>query len=350
MSTLARNLLRPKKYAPLISGGQKPKLGQVIPEWLDTINVFKHREAFSTWIWLGQHLLGLAAAILFFSNYFSWLGVLWWLGFTVLNAHFFHTFWYHRYCSHRAFKFRHPWFAKLIYWLNPLLIKEETYVIPHFVHHKISDTPGDPYGPRNGYWGSFSATESANFFNRNMSEKESDFCFRFLSPIPSQWNSRENFQATGSFEKEWRYPLRFLVCNTFWIGLFILLNRPDILTAFYFGSLTFLLIMRDFNYRGHDEESEHTPKLDSHSLAINQWFYGILASEWHDNHHRFSSSAKTGFSKGEVDISFLITRLLTKVGILESYVDSSKGYEREIVRVKEQRSSQASSTRDQALD
>ena len=350
MSTLARNLLRSRNYSGLIRAGKKPTLRQVLPEWVDTVNIFKHREAFATWIWLGQHVLGFAAAVLFFTTYFSWQNVLWWFSFALLSAHFFHTFWYHRYCSHRAFKFRRKIFAQLIYWLNPLMIKEETYVIPHFVHHKISDTPGDPYGPRNGYWGSFSATESANFFNRKMSEKESNFCFQFLSPIPTQWNSRETFQATGSFEKEWRYPVRFLICNSFWIAFFLILGRPDLLTAFYFGALTFLFIMRDFNYRGHDEESEHEPKLDTHSLAINQWFYGILASEWHDNHHRFSSSAKTGFSKGELDISFLITRFFAKIGILESYVDSSRGYEREIVRVKEQRKAQASSTKVKALD
>jgi stearoyl-CoA desaturase (delta-9 desaturase) len=344
MSTLAKNLLRRRRYADIIVADRKPTLGDVLPEWLDTVNVFKNREAFTTWIWLAQHLLGLVAGVFFFSYYLSWTGVLWWLGFALINAHFFHTFWYHRFCSHRAFKFRRQWFAKLIYWLNPLMIKEETYVIPHFVHHKISDTPGDPYGPRNGYWGSFSATESANFFNREMLPKEATFCLRFLSSIPSTWNTEESFRATGSFEKTWCYPLRFVVCNAFWVTLFLLLGRPDLLAAFYFGAVTFLFIMRDFNFRGHDEESEHEPKLDNKSLAVNQWFYGILASEWHDNHHRFSTSAKSGFAKRELDISFAITRLLHKVGVLESYVDSSRGYEREIIRVKSRRQSQAFST------
>ena len=344
MSALAKNLLRPRKYAAIIREKRKPTLRDVLPEWLDTINVFRNREAFATLIWLTQHVLGLVAAFFFFRYYLSVTGVLWWLGFALLNAHFFHTFWYHRYCSHRAFKFRHTWAAKAIYWLNPLMIKEETYVIPHFVHHKISDTPGDPYGPRNGYWGSFSATESANFFNRQMSEKEAQFCFSFLSRIPSSWNSLERFRATGSFEKEWRYPVRFLVCNSFWISFFLILGRPDLLAAFYFGAVTFLFIMRDFNFRGHEEESEHEPKLDTHSLAVNQWLYGVLASEWHDNHHRFSSSAKSGFAKNELDISFAITLLLSKVGILESYVDSSRGYEREIVKVKSQRKSEPPST------
>lgn len=336
MSTLARNLLRPRKYAGLIRSGKKPSLSDVLPEWLDTVNLFKNRESIATWIWLSQHLLGLIAAVYFFAFYLSWQSLLWWLAFALASSHFFHTFWYHRYCSHRAFKFRHKWFAQLVYWLNPLMIKEETYVIPHFVHHKISDTPGDPYGPRNGYWGSFSATESANFFNRSMSTKEATFCFRFLSPIPSSWNSEEKFRATGSFEKEWRYPIRFLICNTFWSALFLSLGRPDLLSAFYFGAVSFLLIMRDFNFRGHDEDIEHTPKLDTHSLAANQWFYGVLASEWHDNHHRFSSSAKSGFAKKEIDVSFAITRLLHTLGIIESYIDSSRGYEREIIRVRAQ--------------
>lgn len=350
MPVRATNLLRPRRYAELIRNQHSPTLTDVLPEWLDTINLRKNREALATWVWLGQHAIGLAATVLFFTFYFSWQGLLFWLGFALLHAHFFHTFWYHRYCSHRAFKFRNKRFAQLIYWLNPLMIKEETYVIPHFVHHKIADTPGDPYGPRNGYWGSFSATESANYFNRQMSSQETDFCFRFLSPIPSSWNSESEFRATGSFEREWRYPLRFLICNTVWTAFFLLLGRPDLLAAFYFAVLTFLLIMRDFNYRGHDEESEHEAKLDTKSLATNQWFYGVLASEWHDNHHRFSSSAKSGFAKHELDISFAITRFLHRLGVLESYVDSSRGYEREIVRVRSSPSPQAFSTRDRRTE
>lgn len=333
MSTLAHNLLRPRAYASIVAEGLKPRLRDVLPEWIDTINVFRNQEAKATWIWLGQHVLGLVCAVLFLTVYFSWTGLLWWLGFALVHAHFFHTFWYHRYCSHRAFRFRYKWVGQLIYWLNPLMIKEETYVIPHFVHHKISDTPGDPYGPRNGYWGTVSATESANFFNRSMSQKEFNFCDRFLSHIPSKWNTEEEFRATGSFEKRWLFPLRFLICNGFWFGLFLAMGRPDLLTAFYFAALTFLLIMRDFNFRGHDEHSENQPKLDTHSLAVNQWFYGLVASEWHDNHHRFSTSAKAGFQRRELDISFFITRLFHKVGLIESYVDSSRGYEREIIKI-----------------
>ncbi len=345
MSTLSRNLLRKRKYAALIESGQRPRLREVIPEWLDTVNIFRHRVAFATWIWLAQHFLGLVAAVFFCLHYLNWSTAIWWLSFALIHAHFFHTFWYHRYCSHRAVRFRRPWFAKLIYWLNPLMIKEETYALPHFVHHKISDTPGDPYGPRNGYWGSFSATESANFFNREMSEKEASFCFNFLSRIPSQWNDLASFRRSGSFEKEWRYPVRFCLCNLFWTSFFLLLGRPDLLCAFYAAALTFLLIMRDFNFRGHDEKAEHDAKLDTKSLAVNQWFYGLLASEWHDNHHRFSSSAKCGFDRKEIDLNFALTRLLYKIGLLESYVDSSRGYEREIVKVKAARKRQADSTK-----
>lgn len=339
MKSLSQNLLRKRTYYPAIESGKVPTFQDVVPEWLDSINVLKNTEAITTVFWLLNHLLGVAFTIAFFGFYFSWTNLIWWLGFALLHAHFFHTFWYHRYCSHRAFKFRHQWFARLIYWLNPLCIKEEAYVIPHYVHHKNSDKPGDPYGPVNGYWGSFSATESANFMNRDMTSKEFTLCQRLLSHIPSQWNDEANFRSTGSFEAFWRYPVRFLVSNGFWITFFLLLGRPDLLSAWYFGALTFLLIMRDFNYRGHDEHVHSKEKLDSHSDAINQWIYGWLASEWHDNHHRFANSAKCGFAKTEIDVSFFFTKLLTRLGIIESYVDSSKGYEREIVRLQRQHSS-----------
>lgn len=337
MSTIPHQLLRKRKYHLIIEAGEKPRFRDVFPEWLDTFNLARHREASTTILWTLHHVIGLAMGVLFFTHYLSATNLLWLLGFTLIHAHFFHTFWYHRFCSHRAFRFRQQWFPKLIYWLNPLFIKEESYVVPHFVHHQISDTPGDPYGPGNGYWGSFSATESANFLNRSMPAREFNFCQKFLSHIPTKWHTQEDFQRTGSIETFWRYPLRFLVCYGFWTTLFLALGRPDLLCAFSFGTLIFLLIMRDFNFRGHDEDSDLESKLDRHSLAANQWIYGILASEWHDNHHRFASSAKAGFLKRELDISFAITKVLSKLGIIESYVDSSKGYEREIIRIRERK-------------
>ncbi|MEM9080190.1 MAG: hypothetical protein AAGC74_05795 [Verrucomicrobiota bacterium] len=332
MASVADNLLRKRTYFPVIARGNVPKFRDVLPEWLDTHNIFKHREAQTTVIWTSHHLLCLAFTVLFFTTSFSWINLLWWLGFALFHAHFFHTFWYHRFASHKAFKFRHKFFSGIIYWLNPLLIKEEAYAIPHFVHHKLSDKPGDPYGPINGFWGSFSATESANFLNRSMTEKQFKFCTKYLSHLPTKFNDQETFQKTGSLEQTWRYPVRFLVTNGFWIGFFLLLGRPDLLAAWYFGAIFFLLIMRDFNYRGHDEHHpEH--KFDDQSWAVNQWVYGWLASEWHDNHHRFSASAKCGFKKGEFDASFFFTRLLHKIGILQSYVDSSNGYAREAARI-----------------
>ena len=326
------NLLRKRTYHYVIAGGSVPQFKDVVPEWIDTINIFKNPEAITTVIWLAHHLLAVAFGVLLFTHYFHWTNLLWWAGFVLLHAHFFHTFWYHRYCSHRAFRFRGKWFCWLMYWLNPLLIKEEAYVIPHVVHHKRPDRIGDPYGPVNGFWGSLSATESANFFNRSMSEKQFNACLALLSHIPSAWNSLDRFRATGSFEKAWRYPMRFLLANGVWTSLFVMLGRPDLLCAWYLAVISFLIIMRDFNYRGHDAHVHHDAKLDQNSGALNQFFYGYLASEWHDNHHRFSSSAKNGFGTAQIDVSFAITVWLSRIGIIKHYVDSTPAYARQIAQ------------------
>lgn len=254
----------------------------------------------------------------------------WSIGFILIVAHFYHTFWYHRYCSHKAFSFNSKLYPIILQWTNPLLIKEEIYVIPHFVHHKLSDLPSDPYGPHIGPLGSFFAPESQHYFNRNMSERAFDYCRSLLKHIPTSWQSQEHFIKNGSMEHPLLYPLRLIVANAFWITIFLfILQSPMLLGAWYVSIVTIITILRDFNYRGHDEHVDKEDKVDKSSLAVNHWFYGYLASEWHDNHHRFAASAKCGFKPYEFDLSFTITKLLHRLGIISSYVDSSKSFEKD---------------------
>ena len=60
-----------------------------------------------------------------------------------------------------------------------------------------------------------------------------------------------------------------------------------------------LAMVRDFNWRGHGGtyRNKKIPgwEFDSRSRALNQHAYGFLASEWHDNHHKYPYSANSGF-------------------------------------------------------
>ncbi|MEM1222817.1 MAG: fatty acid desaturase [Verrucomicrobiota bacterium] len=337
MSDLPQDIQRTRLYHHAVTNGNTPSLKETLKEWFYAINFLKHKEAIGASTWLAHYLFSATVGIILLLSNFKLSSLLYITGFLLLMAQFFHTFWYHRYCSHKAFKFRAKAIPFIIQWLNPLLIKEEIYVLPHYIHHKLSDKPEDPYGPHLGPTASFLASESQHYFNRNMRERTFKQCQKLLNHIPSMWSSQSQFQATGSFEKIWLYPLRLILVNFFWICFFVyVIKSPQMLGAWYISVFLSITILRDFNYRGHDEEIEPEGKIDKKSLAVNSWFYGYFASEWHDNHHRFSSSARCGFKRFELDLSFLITVLLKKIGLIENYIDSSSSFARENSRLRSQ--------------
>lgn len=53
-------------------------------------------------------------------------------------------------------------------------------------------------------------------------------------------------------------------------------------------------------------------------LAGNNWWVGFLAfgEGWHNNHHAFEYSARHGLRPRQFDMTWLIIRLLQKVGLV----------------------------------
>ncbi|MDB6018634.1 MAG: Fatty acid desaturase [Pedosphaera sp.] len=134
-------------------------------------------------LYLAYHLATFAVFILFVTRYFSIIGILAVMGIATVIATVYNTVWYHRYCSHRAFKFRNRWWPRLFLWSNPVCFREESYVIPHRLHHSHSDEVGDPYGPHLGWLGSYLATESQQKLNRNLSRTDYDRLAKSLEHI-----------------------------------------------------------------------------------------------------------------------------------------------------------------------
>jgi hypothetical protein len=54
----------------------------------------------------------------------------------------------------------HGWVRQIFLWTNPLFFREESYALPHHVHHAQTEGPGDPYGPHPGRLASFVALET----------------------------------------------------------------------------------------------------------------------------------------------------------------------------------------------
>jgi stearoyl-CoA desaturase (delta-9 desaturase) len=48
---------------------------------------------------------------------------------------------------------------------------------------------------------------------------------------------------------------------------------------------------------------------------------GLVAGEWHNNHHLFPNGAKSGFLPYQVDLPWLFIRGLHRIGVVRSYRD-----------------------------
>jgi stearoyl-CoA desaturase (delta-9 desaturase) len=292
---------------------RKPTLREVFVELVDAINFLKDRTRLLPAAFLAYHLATLGVFILFCARYFSLASVGIVTGITVFIATIYSTAWYHRYCSHRAYRFHSLWPARLLLWTNPICFREECYVIAHHAHHAKSDKPGDPYGPHLGWLGSYLAAESMQKTNRDITRSDYERLARSLEHIGFAQNSYEKFRRTGSVENVWHHGAHVMVATLFWCSLgYFVAGWPGAM-AWLASVFLCSFFMRDFNYRGHGgfffKASEGHP--------ANQLFYGLLAGEWHDNHHEHPRSARDGQAWWQLDTPYWIIKAMGACGLVE---------------------------------
>ncbi|MGE4072211.1 MAG: hypothetical protein AB7E72_13660 [Lysobacterales bacterium] len=269
------------------------------------------------------HLLMLAPALVFFVAYASFPTMLLFFAIFLFLANFVNTVWYHRYCSHRAFRFRSVWVPRILLWLNPLGYREEVYALVHHVHHSHPDRDLDPNGPRLGWLGNY----IASYFeiDTEVTEEQYRQIKSRIAHIGMPFASYESFRRWGCVELIPHYLARWVFASVLWTAFWYALGGIPFVMAWYAVQFCWHAAVRDFNFRGHG--TAENPKqidgwdLDRHSFARNQRFYGFLAGEWHNNHHAFRASANTAFLPGQVDVPFQIIRLMKACGLVVRYYD-----------------------------
>ncbi len=310
-----------------------PSTTEIIIEWCDAMNVVKHPSRALTVLNFAFHLSTFVACVYFLIARISIQSLVFMLISVFVLGTVYNTLWYHRYCSHAAFRFNNNFFAKLFLWTNPILFREECYAIPHMIHHQRTEKPGDPYGPHLGWLGSYLAPESAQKTDTNISAAEYATLCASIAHIPLKTSSYAQFLRSGAVEELRYYLFRVAFIQLFWGVSIFLIYGSDILWAWFAAIFFITFLIRDFNWRGHGGNQPRGKKVgwefDHSSYALNQWFYGYLASEWHDNHHKYPFSANNGFLPGQIDVAFQIIKLLHRLGIVESYVDAKPLFEKE---------------------
>jgi stearoyl-CoA desaturase (delta-9 desaturase) len=306
-----------------------PDTRQVMNEFWSRLNIFKTRKnwlAFFNWM---EVLFLISCLFIFFFRYFSLplLGIAFVYGMIVMGTH--GTIWYHRYCTHNAYTFRNKFWRFVTRNLTVNIVPEETYVISHHVHHAKSDQPGDPYNAGAGFLYCFLADVNHQAISENLTEEEYARVVKMLADSGIRPNTYRQYRRWGSVVRPTWHLRAWIVNWSFWALVFYLAGGQALVFAL-FGAAGFWAIgVRTFNYEGHGKgknKQKEGVDFNRKDLSVNQLWPGYVAGEWHNNHHLFPSSARSGFLNYQLDLAWCYIRLLKTIGAVRSYHDSKKAF------------------------
>jgi len=302
-----------------------PTKRQMFNEAFSRINIFKSRRNWMSMIsWL-MTICMIPFIYLFITQHFSWilLGVIVLYSTVIMGTH--GTIWFHRYCTHKAYRFSHP-FWKLI--TQNLVIKtfpEEIYVVSHHVHHAKSDQPGDPYNPRGGFLYCMLSDVNHQGINKNLEESDYKKVSGMMKHTGVAINNFFRYRKWGSVTHPAYAVTLWLLNWAFWFTVLYFIGGMALVSAIFTAAMAWFILVRAFNYTGHGKgEAKHIEGVDfdRSNLSINQTRPGLLTGEWHNNHHLYPGSARAGFLPYQIDLAWIFIFCMHKIGVVASYHDS----------------------------
>lgn len=309
---------------PSYGWSTRPTARQQFAEFFSRLNLFRDRRnwvAATNWFWtLALQAFLIAGLVKFITIPLFLLAVAYGLVFMGTCG----TIWFHRYSTHRAYVFSSRLARFLTRNLAIKVIVDETYVISHHVHHAKSDQEGDPYRAEYGFLYCYLADVTTQGLARDLSESEYATVSRMLDHTGIRLNSYAEYQKWGSIAHPLRTQLHYILNWSFWYGTLFLLGGHGLAVAIFSGAAAWALGIRTFNFAGHgggkmlQQEGWDFYRRD---LSINQYLPGLVAGEWHNNHHLYPNGARAGFLPTQIDLAWYYIWLLHALGGVQSYRD-----------------------------
>ncbi|HEX3933305.1 MAG TPA: fatty acid desaturase [Puia sp.] len=304
-----------------------PTTRELFNEFRFRLNIFKDKRNWLTFFSWSRLLILVVCLFIFLFNYFNiyLLGIAFLYSMIVMGTH--GTIWYHRYCTHGAYTFSNKFWRFITRNLTINIVPEETYVISHHVHHAKSDEPGDPYNAQAGFLYCFLADVNHQPIAHDLSEGEYARILKLMDHTGVKANTYAQYRKWGTIANPGRAIIGWLANWAFWGLTFYLIGGPALVFTL-FGAAGFWAIgVRTFNYEGHgkgkDKRRDGTD-FNRKDLSINQIWPGYVAGEWHNNHHLFPCSARSGFLNYQLDLAWCYIKFLSLLGGVSAYHDSKK--------------------------
>jgi stearoyl-CoA desaturase (delta-9 desaturase) len=306
-----------------------PSVKQLYTEAFSRINIFKTKK---NWISLLSWLVTALMApflLCFIFNYFSFslLALSAVYGMVIMGTHA--TVWYHRYCTHKAYEFSHPLWKFIIQNLVIRTFPEELYVVSHHVHHAKADKPGDPYNSKGGLMYCMLADVNHQSISKNLTKEEYTKAANFLKHTTIGINSYPKYLQWGSISSPFYTAGLWLLNWLVWYSILYIIDGHRLSCALFSGAMCWAILVRAFNYTGHGNGKAKQVDgidFDRRNLSINQIRPGLLCGEWHNNHHLYPRSARTGFLPFQLDISWVFISMLYRLGAVSSYRDDKQDF------------------------
>lgn len=215
------------------------------------------------------------------------------------------TIGYHRLLSHRSFECSK--FVEYFFVLAGYLSFEGSPIwwsTIHRAHHRHVDAPLDPhsprYGLRNAHAGWFTHRSYPEHIDPDKQAKDliKDPLYRFLE-LGGNWRLA--------------HTLSYLINLSFRAVIFYFFGWQAALASLLAGMMV-LQIPLMLNVVC------HLPKLgykryQSNDDAVNVWWVAVLAlgEGWHNNHHKFPGSARSGATSWEFDASWILISIMRRL-------------------------------------
>lgn len=306
-----------------------PSRKQLITEFFSRLNFFQNKKNWISSISWVMVLCMFAIFIIYLMYYINGYTLIFFILYAMLIMSTHGTIWFHRFCTHRAYKFSHPIWRVITQNLVIKTFPEEIYVISHHVHHAKSDQPGDPYNPRGGLMYCMMSDVNHQSIAHDLSESDYKRAANFMTHTGVQINTYKQYQKWGSVATP-LYTISLWFINwAFWYAAFYLIGGHAIATTAFSAAMFWFVLVRAFNYTGHGKgEVAHKEGIDfdRSNLSINQTRPGWFSGEWHNNHHLYPNSARAGFLPYQLDLAWVYIYCLNKLGMISSYKDSKQDF------------------------
>ncbi|MBB1283524.1 fatty acid desaturase [Flavisolibacter sp. BT320] len=314
-----------------------PSTRQLWKEAFSRMNIFRTRKNWISFASMAMMVLFVPFLYFFLFHYFSWLLLAAFLVYAMIIMGTHGTIWFHRFGTHKAFRFSHPFWRVVTQNLVIKTLPEEIYIVSHHVHHSKSDEPGDPYNAQAGFLYCMLAEFNHQRLSQNLSEEDYKKVVHFMRHTGVGLNDYRQYRRWGSVASP-AYTLGLWAANwAFWGVVFYLIGGFALVCTLFSAAFFWFVLVRAFNYTGHGKgEVKHVEGVDfdTSNLSVNQLRPGLFAGEWHNNHHLYPGSARAGFLAYQLDLPWIYIYTLYKLGAVSSYRDSKQEFLRKYVLAK----------------